>query len=309
METLTSHDYAELDKVLADLDINSANADSAPIQANIPARARDTVASNSHVDQRAVFYQGLQDADARELQVTAERIRKRHRASIIDTGKDLQKIKAGMDGIFTQWLKVEFDMSARTAWNYISTAEAFGSTPEVVDALPPVVVYKLAAQSTPQSVRDAVVQEIIAGTIPKKGDLDYRIAEAKEVSRKEQQKQKEEQLVVKEAAADAKAWGDKEKKLKEINVSDEEIARQRKEWDASRSQREQERLAGKRHQKDEPQPKRVVEDSEDTQNRARQAAEFIKQQLGSKLENLRNILGEDVDALVFARELAQGLLR
>ncbi|KSV61488.1 hypothetical protein N185_10720 [Sinorhizobium sp. GW3] len=103
------------------------------------------------------FYKPMDKAQVEQLQAVASRIKERDkaaRAGIIETGNDLVKIKTSIPGHFDRWLKLEFDMSKATAWNYINAAQQFGSAPKVVEALPPSTVYKLAAKATPAEVRN-----------------------------------------------------------------------------------------------------------------------------------------------------------
>ncbi len=86
------------------------------------------------------FYQPMVKAQAKELQAVAARIKERDRIArigIIETGNDLIAIKDSIPGQFDRWLKVEFDMSKATAWNYINAAQQFGSAPKVVELLRP----------------------------------------------------------------------------------------------------------------------------------------------------------------------------
>ncbi|UGB28689.1 DUF3102 domain-containing protein (plasmid) [Methylorubrum sp. B1-46] len=58
-------------------------------------------------------------------------------------------------GNFLPWIKDEFGMSDRTALNFMRVAERFKS--EIVSDLPPTVLYALAAPSTPDEVKDEII--------------------------------------------------------------------------------------------------------------------------------------------------------
>jgi hypothetical protein len=66
-------------------------------------------------------------------------------------------------GQFGDWLKAEFEMSERTAENYMSVARKFASKSETVSDLPPSLLYKLAAPSTPDTIVAKVIEDIKAG--------------------------------------------------------------------------------------------------------------------------------------------------
>jgi DUF3102 family protein len=83
---------------------------------------------------------------------------------LIRMGMTLHGAKAHLPhGQFGAWLKAEFDMSERSAENYMSVAQAFGSKSETVADLPPTLLYKLAARSSPQQIREKVVADLEAG--------------------------------------------------------------------------------------------------------------------------------------------------
>jgi hypothetical protein len=84
--------------------------------------------------------------------------------AIIRIGMTLRGAKAHLPhGHFGAWLKAEFNMSERTAENYMSVERAFGSKSETVADLPPTLMYKLAAPSTPRQIREKVVADLEAG--------------------------------------------------------------------------------------------------------------------------------------------------
>jgi hypothetical protein len=96
----------------------------------------------------------------------ANRIKGRVRASILDTGRDLIAVKAGMKhGQFGVWLRAEFAMTERTAENYMNGARWLDGKSEMLSLLPPAAVYVLAAPSAPAAVVNEVVASAEAGTV------------------------------------------------------------------------------------------------------------------------------------------------
>ncbi len=110
-------------------------------------------------------YGALPQEIAEEARVVAVRIRERGWTAIIETGHDLSGIKKKLGhGNFLPWIYAEFGMSERTSRNYMSAAKHFSKSATVAD-LPPNLVYKLAANSTPDHVREEIVEQIEAGDI------------------------------------------------------------------------------------------------------------------------------------------------
>lgn len=111
-------------------------------------------------------YAGLSKQVIKEAETVARKIRSRLRANIIETGQDLMSIKDKLGhGKFGPWLKFYFGMSERTAQNLMRAADAFHDRAVVVDRMPPAVVYKLAAKSTPEAVRNAIARDISRGAL------------------------------------------------------------------------------------------------------------------------------------------------
>jgi hypothetical protein len=103
---------------------------------------------------------GIAD-DARKV---AERLRKRTKAYVIDTGRDLLALKDRIEhGLFGRWIEAELGVTPRTAQNMMQAAAAFGDKSEIVSHLPPTTLYQLASPSTPQPVREGVIQRLAAG--------------------------------------------------------------------------------------------------------------------------------------------------
>ncbi|MGV0879421.1 DUF3102 domain-containing protein, partial [Martelella sp. FLE1502] len=200
--------------------------------------ATEIVQSDRLVSKPGFDYLALPKAIAEEAESTAERIRQRHRDSIIATGNDLLKIKDKLrHGLFGKWLKFHFDMSERTAQNYMNVAIEFGAVPQVIDHMPPATLYKLAAKSTPLKLRKSVIAEIANGGIPQPQDVAERIAEAK-------RKERHVNAIKKAKQAKARAWGKHEGQLKMIGMSSEAIEVEKMNWNAEWEEKHGARSAG-----------------------------------------------------------------
>jgi hypothetical protein len=109
-------------------------------------------------------YEGLDHLAARAAQDAANRIRQRMQASIIETGRDLLKIKEVLDhGQFGRWLKAEFNLTDRTARNFMNAAELADAKSEIVSVLPAATLYRLASPSTPDIARDNIIGRLEKG--------------------------------------------------------------------------------------------------------------------------------------------------
>ncbi|WP_164021118.1 DUF3102 domain-containing protein [Rhizobium ruizarguesonis] len=132
----------------------------------------------------AFDYSGVSKAVAKEAEATALRIRDRLRTHTLETGRELLIIKQKLGhGNFGKWLDFHFGWKERTAQNYMNSATAFGSAPRVIEVLPPSTVYKLAAKSTPEELRQSVIEEICRGGTPDGREVEKRIAETKSNAR------------------------------------------------------------------------------------------------------------------------------
>ena len=102
-----------------------------------------------------------------ELEVIADRIRARIRRTvedIIETGRDLIRVKAGLDhGEFTSWIEHEFGMTNRTAQRCIQAAQWSEGKNDIVSHLSPTMLYLLSAKSTPKEIQAEVVSDLEAG--------------------------------------------------------------------------------------------------------------------------------------------------
>lgn len=232
-------------------------------------------------------YSGLSIAVATEAEEAAQRIRNLIRGSVIDTGCELLAIKVKLGhGKFGPWLAHHFTMSERTAQNCMNAAEVFGAAPRVVDILPPSTVYKLAAKSTPEEVRQCVIDEVAAGGAPDAATVEARITSAKSAERR----RREEERAAKQEEID---WQKHEQALRNVGRPDDEIESERKRWDTNKAQ--EERRQDKKLAEDKKREDQEHRASEEQQRReakmkhlAVRAAEILKQRLGADFEKVRN---------------------
>lgn len=109
--------------------------------------------------------------DAEQRIVVQQRtgeIRERLRRSaqdIWEIGQKLADVRSRLKhGQFDVWLKAEFDWSRRTAYNFINVYEVFGERANLAQIdIATSALYLLAAPSTPQNVRDEVMQRAREG--------------------------------------------------------------------------------------------------------------------------------------------------
>ncbi|UNK37485.1 DUF3102 domain-containing protein [Shinella sp. H4-D48] len=170
------------DEELTDLDLSKTIAAAPAEQSSVP--ATNVVAlpapKPKAAEVRSFDYAGLSAAAAKEAEAAAKRIRHRLSVHSIEIGKDLLGIKKVLKhGKFGKWLEFHFGWKERTAQNYMNSAIAFGSTPQVIDLLPPSTVYKLAAKSTPDAIRQSVIDEIKRGEKPDPKQIEKKIAATK----------------------------------------------------------------------------------------------------------------------------------
>ena len=161
----------------------------------------------------------------------ADEIRRQQRTvvdGIAKIGEALIRAKAALPhGTFLPWLQAEFDWTERTAQNFMSVAERFGTNPKRVSYLPLATVYRLASPSTPDDLRDRIVGQIDNGESKTAYEIDSEIKSA----RREVASAREEAKKSPEARARLKA-------------SRERLAVvRRQEFEASFSKQEQRRAA------------------------------------------------------------------
>ncbi len=141
---------------------------------------------NNDLTQMTFDYTPLDEAKRVRIQVKTEAIKsrlKRTAEDIIAIGQDLLDVKKDLDhGEFQNWLKAEFDMSERSAQQFIQVATKFGGltkSAKIAD-LTPTILYLISSPSTPSVIAD----QVIAGDIPANTEA------IKEASRKQREAEK-----------------------------------------------------------------------------------------------------------------------
>jgi hypothetical protein len=185
-------------------------------------------------------YGQLDHAVADQARQAVAAIRSRWQASIIETGRDLARIKAALPPrTFSRWLDAEFRMTERTARNYIGAAGMVDALPaekaEIISALPPTAIYALATPDLSDTARAKIIEQVVTGQAADLGVIRDTVAKAR-------------RLIADEAEAERTAKR-RAKRTPEENAAQErkERARQRKtdvqqeQW--RREQQEKEALA------------------------------------------------------------------
>src|SRR5262249_21088886 len=102
-----------------------------------------------------------------DLAEIAERIRariKRTTADVIATGNDLMVAQQRLGaGDVLDWVERELGMTRRWAQLQMTVAKTFGEIGEIISSVPPTTIYKLAAPSTPESIKAKVIADLRAG--------------------------------------------------------------------------------------------------------------------------------------------------
>jgi N6-adenosine-specific RNA methylase IME4 len=118
--------------------------------------------------QLTLFDYGALDSETRIViqQRTGEikSLMKRAAQDIIDIGEKLADVRQRLeDGLFSQWLRAEFDWGRSTAYNLIQVAKAFGGRPVQNLDIRPSALYTLSAPSTPEPARQEAIERATAG--------------------------------------------------------------------------------------------------------------------------------------------------
>jgi hypothetical protein len=110
-------------------------------------------------------YRHVGDDLAVDLRALARRIRDRMAASVIETGRELLRVKDHQldHGQFIAWVEAECALSPRTAQRMMAAAEWAEGKNDTVSHLPPTVIYVLSAPSTPANVEQEMMARIEAG--------------------------------------------------------------------------------------------------------------------------------------------------
>lgn len=143
-----------------------------------------------HLSADAKFnYAALPAEKAASALTAAERIRGRMQLaaeSIIEVGRELAEQQSSMGrGNFLSWIEYEFAMSQSTAYRFMDVHKKLGSELPTVGSLAPTALYALAAPSTPEPVRAAVLKRAANGervTAKEIEALKKRLAKAEEIA-------------------------------------------------------------------------------------------------------------------------------
>jgi hypothetical protein len=127
-----------------------------------------------------------------EAKAAAERIKGHERgarAAVISAGNELLRIKDRLlhHGMFGKWLSAEFGYTERTAENYMNAARLTAKS-ETVSVLKPKTLYQLAAPSTPELLKQDIIDRFNAGEVISDRDVVAAISEARFLQRQEQRK-------------------------------------------------------------------------------------------------------------------------
>src|SRR3954454_15460067 len=108
-------------------------------------------------------YDSLPDDVRLEARGAAGRIKGLVRGAMIEVGAALKDIRDRLPhGQFGKWLFAEFALTERTARNYMAAAELVSKS-ETVSVLQPKTLYLLASPSTPEPIKQAVIERFDSG--------------------------------------------------------------------------------------------------------------------------------------------------
>lgn len=238
------------------------------------------------------------DVAALAQQATAriQKIFSETRMSFIEVGRDLIAVKKALPhGEFTKWIEAEFNMTDKTAQNYMSAAAEFHDKPEIVSVLPPTTVYKLAAKSTPLAVRDAIVAEVTSGKVFTPQEVQRRIVEAKEEARKSREEESQRKAEEDRKRLEVEAWEAREKELRDAGKTDGDVAAELKRWDTAKAKAERKkarRVADTLRRENERQRMRDEHARKDAQHEknAKRAVEILRKRLGPDFDRFRELM-------------------
>lgn len=131
---------------------------------------------------------------ADKVRSSAEKIRSTVQKTLEDIiliGQELLSVKEALPhGHFLPWLRAEFGWTERTAQNFMSVAERFGSNTKLISDLTiqPTAAYLLAAPSVPDEARQVAVEKAEAGEEINTKVAKAIVAEAKKKRRPKRKK-------------------------------------------------------------------------------------------------------------------------
>lgn len=103
-------------------------------------------------------YGAVEPDTADKLQRAAERVRNHRSAVVIDIGRALLEVKDLLDhGQWGQWLERECELKERTAQRKMNAARWAEDKSVTVTDLPPGILYRLSAPSTPAETADGIL--------------------------------------------------------------------------------------------------------------------------------------------------------
>jgi len=122
----------------------------------------------SDMIQTGFDYAALPVDSALTARAAAERIKlrlKRTVEDIIEIGRELTAVKADLPhGQFLPWIAAEFEMDQKTAFNFMSVYERFGSGKlGIIPNFKPTILYALSAPSTPEAVIEKAIEKAESG--------------------------------------------------------------------------------------------------------------------------------------------------
>ncbi|MEL6495863.1 MAG: DUF3102 domain-containing protein [Cyanobacteria bacterium J06623_7] len=113
-------------------------------------------------------YQALDSQRRNEIEQATTAIRERLRKAaqdIWEIGKMLSEVQSKLQrGQFDEWIKTEFDWSRRTAYKFISVFKRFDNSVNLEEInIATSALYLLAAESTPEAIREEFVRKAQSG--------------------------------------------------------------------------------------------------------------------------------------------------
>lgn len=130
-------------------------------------------------------YQTLNDETRRVIQERTRKLKElwqRTAQDIWEIGQILAEVQSRLkqDRQFDAWLKAEFGLSRRTAYNFINVYKAFQEDAKFAQInIDPSALYLLASPSTPQQIRDEIIQQASTGAKVTHKDIKQAISKKK----------------------------------------------------------------------------------------------------------------------------------
>lgn len=179
-------------------------------------------------------YGAMDQETADEARAMVARVRLRVKSYYMDTGRELMSMKDRLNhGLFQRWVEAEMGMTPRTALNMMQAAAEFGHKSETVSHLPAAVLYKLAAPSTPATVRDEIVSRLEKGEALTPKAIDLRLREVRGDVR---QAKADAKLAPEERKRQAQAKKAAEARRQREHEKSQQEHKERQEWKAAATQ-------------------------------------------------------------------------